>query len=143
VWLASPAYSSKYWKTYSSEVPSNQPLIFVQTLTTTQPEEIKGKHGQGPQHNPTFLQKLLWEGWPKGNCITVAEWSLFLFCQKITSSVWSCLQSFLIFVLTCFSLVGWLIMQQDFLCQKSLLVNKIKCFLVFMTCLHFVAVSCK
>ena len=25
----------------------------------------------------------------------------------------------------------------DFLCQKSLLVNKIKCFPVFMTCLHF------
>jgi len=31
---------------------------------------------------------------PKGNCTTIAEWSLFLFCQKITTSVRSCLQNF-------------------------------------------------
>jgi len=43
----------------SGEVPSNRPIIFVQTPTTTHPEEIRGKHGQEPQHNPTFLQKLL------------------------------------------------------------------------------------
>ena len=94
----------------SREVPSNWPIIFVQTPTTTQPEEIRGKHGQEPQHNPAFLQKFLWEGWPKGNCTTVAEWSMFLFFQKITTSIRSCLQNFLIFCfnLFLFLLVIWL-----------------------------------
>jgi len=103
VWLAS-SLLEQILKNYSREVPSNRPIIFVQTPTMTQPEEIRGKHGQEPQHNSAFLQKLLWEGWPKGNCTTFAEWSLFLFCQKITTSVWSCLQNFLIFVSTCSNL---------------------------------------
>ena len=45
-------------------------------------EEIGGKHGQEPWHNHVFLQKLWWEGHPKGNCTTGAYWSLFLFCKK-------------------------------------------------------------
>jgi len=46
----------------SGEGPSNRPVTFNQIPTITQPEEIGGKHGQEPQHNPAFLQKLLWEG---------------------------------------------------------------------------------
>ena len=38
--------------------------------TKTQPEKIGGPHDQEPQHNL------------KGNCITVAEWSLFWLCQN-------------------------------------------------------------
>jgi hypothetical protein len=65
------------------EVLSNRTIIFVRNPTMTQPEEIRGKHGQEPQHNL------------KGNCTTFEEWSLFLFCQKITISVWSCFFFFL------------------------------------------------
>jgi len=137
-WLASSLLEQILGNT-SEEGPSTHLVTFNQSPTTTQPEEIRGKHGQGPQHNPTFLQKLLWEGWPKGNCITVAEWSMFLLCPKITTSVWSCLQNFLIFFFTMFQflLVIWLIMPQDFLCQMRFLVNKIMYFPVFRTCLHF------
>jgi len=38
-----------------SEGPSNQPVTFVQTPTTTQPKEIMGEQGQEPQHNPIFV----------------------------------------------------------------------------------------
>jgi len=54
------------------KVPSNQPIIFVQNLTMTLPEEIGGKRGQEPRHNHVFLQKLWWEGQPKGTCTTGA-----------------------------------------------------------------------
>jgi len=73
------------------EGPSNRSAIFVQPPTTTQPEEIGGKQGQEPQHNL------------KGNCTTIAEWSLFLFCQKITTSVRSCLQKLLDFFVSTYS----------------------------------------
>jgi len=55
-WLASSLLEQKL-KNNSGEVPSNWSIIFVQTPTTTQPEEIGGKYGQEPQHNTTFLKK--------------------------------------------------------------------------------------
>jgi hypothetical protein len=102
-WLASSLFEQKL-KNNSREVSSNWSIIFVQTPTTTRPKKIGDKYGQEPQHNLTFLKKLLCEGWPKENCITNAEWSLFLFCKKKkkrTTSVRSCLQNLLIFVSTC------------------------------------------
>jgi hypothetical protein len=44
------------------KVPSNRPFIFVQNLTTTQPEEIGGKHGQEPQHNLRGIAPLVHNG---------------------------------------------------------------------------------
>jgi hypothetical protein len=38
------------------EGPSNQPITFNQTPTTTQLEERMSEHGQEPQHNPAFVQ---------------------------------------------------------------------------------------
>jgi len=38
------------------EGPSNQPVTFNQTPTTTQLEERMSEHGQKPQHNPAFVQ---------------------------------------------------------------------------------------
>jgi hypothetical protein len=38
------------------EGPSNQPITFNQTLTTTRSEERMSEHGQKPQHNPAFVQ---------------------------------------------------------------------------------------
>ena len=136
-WLASSLLEKILGNT-SDEGPSTQPVTFDQTPTTTQPEEIRGKYGQEPQHNPAFLQKLLWEGRPKGNCTTVAEWSMFLFCQKITTgSIMPAKLFDFLFQPVPVLLVIWLIMPQDSLCQMSLLVNKIMCFPVFRTCLHF------
>jgi len=40
----------------SGEGPSNRPVTFNQTLTTTQPKERMSEHGQKPQHNPAFVQ---------------------------------------------------------------------------------------
>jgi hypothetical protein len=39
----------------SGEGSSNRHVIFNQTPTTTQPEEIMSEHGQEPQHNPAFV----------------------------------------------------------------------------------------
>ena len=55
VWVAS-SLLKQILRNNSKEVPSNWPIIFVQTLTTTQPKEIKGKRGQEPQHNPVVLR---------------------------------------------------------------------------------------
>jgi len=80
-WLASSLLEQNLEITLGKFLPTNQSSLFKPPITT-QPEEIGGKHGQEPQHNPACLQKLLWERWLKGNCTTVAKWSLFLFCQK-------------------------------------------------------------
>jgi len=46
-WLTSSLLEQILRNDYK-KVPSNWPIIFVQTPTTTQPEEIGGKHGQEP-----------------------------------------------------------------------------------------------
>jgi hypothetical protein len=61
-WLASSLLEQKL-KNNSGKVPSNWSIIFVQTPTTTRPKKIRGKYSQEPQHNPTFLKKLLCEDW--------------------------------------------------------------------------------
>ena len=53
VWLAS-SLLEQIMKNNSRKVSSDWSIIFVQTPTMTQPEEIEGKHGQEPQHNTTF-----------------------------------------------------------------------------------------
>jgi hypothetical protein len=59
--------------------------------------------------------------------------------KKKTTSIWSCLQNFLIFVSTC-SNFCWQFGSQfhkTFPVKWAFLLNKIMCFPVFMTYLHF------
>jgi hypothetical protein len=100
VWLAS-SLLEQILKNNSRKVPSNRPIIFVQNPTMTLPEEIRGKHGQEPRHNHVFLQKLWWEGWIEGELHHRCIMEPILVLQKKKTSVWSCLQKFLIF---CFNL---------------------------------------
>jgi hypothetical protein len=42
----------------SGEGPFNRPAIFVQPLTTAQPEETMSEHGQEPPYNPAFMHSM-------------------------------------------------------------------------------------
>jgi len=121
VWLAS-SLLEQILKNNFGEVPSNRPIIFFQTPTTTQPEEIRGNHGQEPQHNPAFLQNFCGKADRRGIAPLLQNGACSYSAKKITTSIWSCLQNFLIFCFNPFRflLVIWLKIPQDFPCQMSL-----------------------
>ena len=131
-WLTS-SLLEQILKNISREIPSNWPIIFVQAPTKTQPEEIGGQHDQEPQHNL------------KGNCITVAEWSLLLFYQKKKPLVWSC-QNFFWFCLNLFLFFVDNLTQNFitlFLSTEPFLLIRSCVFLCSSHAFIFVVVSCK
>jgi len=103
VWLAS-SLLEQILKNNSMKVPSNRPFIFVQNPTTTQPEEIGGKHWSICLN---AIQRFCKSFCGKANRRGIAPpvhngaYSCSAKKKEQTTSVWSCLQNFLIFVSTC------------------------------------------
>jgi hypothetical protein len=101
-WLASRLLEQKL-------IPSNWPIIFVQTPTTTQPKETGGQ-----TWSKASTQS-------EGELLRRMEPVFVLLKKKKTTPAWSCLQKFLdFFNLFQFLSVIWLNMPQDFFCQMSL-----------------------
>jgi len=113
----------------SGEVHSNWPIIFVQTPTTTHPEDIGGKHGRKPQQQSIISTKAFVGRLTEGELHHSCRMEHVLILSK-NNYLWLIMLSKLLdfFVSTCFSLVDKLIMSQDFS-----LLNKIMYFPVFIS----------
>jgi hypothetical protein len=146
-WLAS-SLLEQILRNYSREVPSNRPIIFVQNLTTTQPEEIGGKRSQEPRHNHIFCKSFCGKDDQRGIAPPVHNGAYSCSAKKKKKNLpqfdHACKTSWFLFqpVPICVGNLAHNFIRLS-LSNEPFLLNKIMCFQVFMTYLHFCCFSCK